>query len=169
MSVHINKSTVLVLSGISGSGKSTFAKKLCEEVLGRVAVVSADDHFIDPYTQEYAFKPAELGLAHAECLRAFNTLMAPQETTLVIVDNTNTQNWERAPYMALGMAYGFDTWLVDLHVSPEVAHARNVHGVPLKAIESMALRIEEPPRIWQYQALRDGMTAKDLLTTIKAV
>ena len=163
-----DKQVVIVLSGISGSGKSTLAKQLAE-LEPATAVISADDFFMEEGF--YRFNPKKLGDAHAQCLRDFTEYLLQGGMHLIVVDNTNTTNWERAPYMALGMAYGYATWLVLVEEDAATAYARNVHAVPRAAIEGMLARMEEeePPRNWQCQTLLDGMTAKDLLTTIKAV
>ncbi len=61
----------------------------------------------------------------------------------VVVDNTSTTAVEVAPYASLALAYGHELRVVTLKVDPEVAHERNVHGVPLEGIRAMARRLEE--------------------------
>jgi adenylate kinase len=53
--------TVVVMSGVSGSGKSTYAEKLLEQSQG---VKVSTDHFF-MVGNEYKFDPSKLGEAHA--------------------------------------------------------------------------------------------------------
>lgn len=140
---------VIILSGLPGSGKSTFVKSL-----GKGAeVVSADSFFI--VNGEYKFDVAKLGEAHNKCLRDFNTLLAlcAEEETVLVVDNTNTTVLELAPYVALAQAYDHEVELHTFHVSPEVSAKRNVHGVTLKTCEHMAKRLKDRvlPPYWDLK------------------
>ena len=60
----------------------------------------------------------------------------------VVVDNTNTQMWEMSPYVLAAESYYFDVEIITLLVDPKIAHGRNLHGVPLKSVISMAERLE---------------------------
>jgi energy-coupling factor transporter ATP-binding protein EcfA2 len=165
---------VVVLRGVSGSGKSTLAEKLLEACPGDGARISADDHFyrLDKATKSYVydFKPAELSIAHAKCLRDFtrwvqcspradlgHPLDVGTPSELVVVDNTNTTVAECAPYMALAAAYGWEAVLVTLDVAPETAGPRNVHGVSLEGVEVQDFRLhkgnESLPPFWDAVAL----------------
>jgi predicted kinase len=129
-----------VYSGIPGSGKST----LVRERHPGVVVCSADDFFV--VEGEYRFDPRSLPAAHGACLRKFvNALEVGHE---VVADNTATTVAEVAPYAALALAYGYDLLVVTVHCDPEVAAARNTHGVPAVACRAMADRLakrELPP------------------------
>lgn len=63
-----------------------------------------------------------------------------------MVDNTNVQAWEFRHYRMLAEEFGFDVEVVEVgDRTPEACRlyaARNTHGVPLVAIESMAARWE---------------------------
>lgn len=135
---------VIILRGCSGSGKSTHAQA---EMHGRdnVSQVSADDAFVQE-NGEYKFDVAKLGAAHASCLRGFvdklvRTNSNPDEFT-VVVDNTNTTGTEVAPYAALALAYGHELKIITIVVDPEVAHARNLHDVPLKTVKDQYKRLQ---------------------------
>jgi len=140
---------VILMSGIPGSGKSTIAKSF------KGATIVSADHWFER-TGVYQFNPAELGTAHGNCLRKFvATLINATDhldgyETVVVVDNTNTSVVELAPYVALAQAYGATIELINVKCDPEVAHKRNVHGVPLQGIKRMAEAIEarELPRFW---------------------
>ena len=128
--------TVILMVGVSGSGKSTYARSLAGAF-----VVSADDHF--EVDGQYRFNPAELGVAHGKCLRRFiEALSAKSPPALVVVDNTNTSIIELAPYVAVAQAYDCEIEIVRIVCPPEVAAARNTHGVPEAAVRAMHERIE---------------------------
>jgi len=129
------KPTVIVLRGISGSGKSTVAAALARaaETLGRTAVIcSADSYFLDPVTGEYLFDPSKLPAAHAACLAFFENALSVDAThssparnsnkvapPVVIVDNTNTKRWEYAKYEDYARKVGAKLHFLEL-VAPNI-------------------------------------------------
>jgi predicted ABC-type ATPase len=130
----------VILSGPSGAGKSTVAKNLTAS-LPRVcyAILSADDFFTKRGNGVYDFDPKLLPEAHKACYLDFVSAINIR-VPLVIVDNTNISGWEIAPYYRYAEVMGYDVSITKLIVRPEVCAARNVHGVPAKAVESMAKR-----------------------------
>lgn len=133
---------VVLMSGVPGSGKSTYVKRLVG------AVVCSADHFFEK-SGRYTFDPRLLGEAHGECLAKFTRALLAGES-LIIVDNTNTSAIELAPYVALASAFGAECEIVTVKCDPEQAFARNVHGVPLVGIKRMAEAIEsrQLPPFW---------------------
>ena len=129
-----------ILCGISGSGKSTYAK----EVLGKDMYFSADNYFIDRESGAYNFDPTKLGEAHGQCLRFAADEMRYGKYN-VVIDNTNTTVAEIAPYAALALAYGYELEIVRLSCDLETASKRNVHNVPAHVIEAQLLRLETLP------------------------
>lgn len=126
---------VVLLVGVSGSGKSTFAAR---EYPGAVTV-SADHYFM--VDGEYRFEGAKLGEAHGACLRGF--VGAVQGGAgCVVVDNTNTSLVELAPYVSVAKAYGYGVEVVRVRCDVSVAAARNTHGVGEGAVRAMGERIE---------------------------
>lgn len=80
-----------------------------------------------------------MGEAHKECY--LNFLAAVNiRIPLVVVDNTNISGYEIAPYYRYADVMGYDVSITKLLCKSEVAAARNLHGVPAKAIESMTRR-----------------------------
>jgi len=132
---------VIVLRGLSGSGKSTVTKNL---VAGEpdAVVVSSDDLFM--VDGEYQFDFDKLNEAHNSCFRDF---MAAIEVgaPLIIVDNTNSRALEMAPYMMAGRAYGYECGILQLDCDPDIAAERNTHGTPKKVIIAMAARMKDEP------------------------
>lgn len=144
----MSKAIVVLMSGIPGSGKSTYVKEQMPD-----AVVCSADHFFMK-NGRYDFNPALLGQAHAACLKKFAEALqsgAPE----VVVDNTNISTLELAPYVALAAAYGVHCAVITVHCHPEVAHSRNTHGVPLHAVQRMAeaLQKRELPPYWDVEVV----------------
>jgi len=133
---------VKVMRGISGSGKSTYAKLLrsaAAEVGQLPLIVSADDFFIG--SEGYKFDINNLGEAHKDCMRKF--LQALQDgMSPVIVDNTNLGLEEFSPYVAVGQALGYDVEIIQVNTPPEVAAGRNVHGVGENHVQAMYKRLQ---------------------------
>lgn len=117
---------VIVLRGISGSGKSTWAK---EHYPGAV-IVSADDYFLQP-DGEYDFRPEELNDAHEECYQKFIKAVLRKEP-LIVVDNSNRTVWEISPYVMPAQSFGYDVEIITLKCDPEVAIARKSWVAPEK-------------------------------------
>lgn len=147
---------VSVLSGLSGSGKSTYIKHCC----GGAVVVSADNYFMKGGV--YNFNPSHLSLAHGECFRQF--IRAMQDNVAhVVVDNTNTTEAEISPYMLGASAFGYDAEIIIL-TAPEgmseddyiaACAKRNAHGVPLPGIKGQHQRIlsRSLPPWWKKETI----------------
>lgn len=119
---------VVIVRGISGSGKTTWLKRVYPE-----ARVCSADHFFVAKDGSYQFDVEKLDEAHNFCLKKFLGLIA-NETPLVAVDNTNLTRHEVAPYYQLAKAFGYEIELVYIFCPPEVAAVRNVHGVPSEKV-----------------------------------
>ena len=144
---------VVLLRGVSGSGKSTYAKKLSEQYVHAV-ICSADDGMINNQG-EYDFKPFKLPMAHQQCFRKFVNVIDVKRAGLVIVDNTNTQLHEIAPYLKYAELHDIPVEIVKCTCSFTEATERNVHGVPENTILSMANRMEKLPRYWPKETVID--------------
>lgn len=126
---------VIVMSGVSGSGKTTHAHHLMQNYLDSIGInprtheeyhkyldpnsdsnhlakVSADDYFIGE-DGVYKFDPTKIGLAHDKCF--YNYIEALQfKIEFVVVDNTNCSNEEIAPYMLGASAFGYEAEIITL-------------------------------------------------------
>ncbi len=130
------------MRGVQGSGKSTYASMLheCATEDGMIpCTVSADHFFMGP--QGYRFDVKKLGDAHKDCMRrylqALNEGMSP-----VIVDNTNINVEDVAPYVAVGEAMGYEVVITQVNTPPDIAAKRNVHGVGEKQVRDAHDRLQ---------------------------
>jgi tRNA uridine 5-carbamoylmethylation protein Kti12 len=152
---------VIIIRGTSGSGKTTYAKNLVSNFLrekpgGTFSIVSADDYFMRD--GNYEFNPAELGEAHRQCFGNFMNALN-NCVDLVIVDNTNINKYEIAPYLMFASCRRSDYREVEIIrcvATITVAAERNVHGVSLKTIDSMATRMEKLLPFWPTEVVVDS-------------
>ena len=172
--------TVVLMSGVSGSGKSTMVEQrmmdymseykipmddnaLFEPVLRKgnpsadMVRLSTDDYFMED--GEYNFNANHIGIAHGMTLRHFINA-CQSDRGFIIVDNTNTTNEELAPYIATARAYGYRVEVVTImcHDLGQVDKCfyRNTHSVPFPSIKRMAenlnRRISNIPAHWKFDA-----------------
>lgn len=144
---------IVILRGIPGSGKSSFAKRLSKSA--NVIVCSADDYYT--HNGRYNFDSSKLKEAHEDCLRRFakhvvNYGAVVTDPDILIVDNTNISIKEIAPYYELAEAFSFEPLVRTTLCSPETAYNRCIHNVPLHVIERMHrnLNAEFLPRSWRH-------------------
>ena len=92
---------IVVLRGLPGCGKSTFARYLANEARDRgisVGICSADYYFMNALG-EYRYNSLLLRTAHQECRNQFDAMLAsnpmdegdPDAVSIIIVDNTNIE------------------------------------------------------------------------------
>lgn len=132
---------ITILMGISGSGKSTWTAKNRPGA----QVCSADHYFV--VDGVYRFNPTNLGEAHNACVRKFTELLQ-SGCEDIVVDNTNTNLIDLAPYIALGNAYGYFLVVVCLKIDHKIAAARNTHGVSEATVKTMEMNINRTLASW---------------------
>jgi len=148
---------VVILSGISGSGKSSYIRSISEKVwypyfqsgdVGGAVVCSADHYFMSPWQGEYEFDFKKLSNAHGCCFRYFIESVQ-YRSPLIIVDNTSTTVEEISPYVLGAQAYDYDVEVVTL-VCPSAmgddeyvrrCAERNSHGVPESGVRAQYERL----------------------------
>lgn len=133
---------VIIMRGISGAGKSTWRKTYVPEAF----VVSADLWFYDK-DGNYNFEAKDLGKAHSFSKEEFKKALVRGEP-LVVVDNTNTKLRDFRFYVDVARNHGYKVQYVRLETPVDVAAKRNVHGVPLEAVQRMKERLVPVPDDW---------------------
>lgn len=127
--------TLYLIRGVCGSGKSTFATELYQAGIVS-AVLEADQHFIDPVTGEYKFDANQLAVAHVRCQqRCIEYLI---EGKSVAVSNTSTTEREVHTYKEIAeriIGCKFVSIVVESRHS-----GKNQHGVPEEKVQQMRNR-----------------------------
>ena len=121
---------LILLRGLPGSGKSTFAN-----LLGGIHV-EADQYFMQD--GEYKFDASKLKQAHNWCkLRVEHSMEDGADK--ITVSNTFTQEWEMDAYCELAEKYGYQTFCLIVENRHD---SKNIHGCPDDKIEQMRNRFE---------------------------
>jgi NEDD4-binding protein 2 len=130
----------IIMQGLPGSGKSTLARAL--SVKHDAVILSTDDY--PGLYRDGQFHPELLGKAHTWNQERADRYMGAGKS--IIVDNTNTQNWECKPYVLSAQKHGafvmFEKPTTPWATNPEECARKTTHGVPLKAIMAMDARME---------------------------
>jgi predicted kinase len=123
---------LIIVRGLPGSGKSTFAKSLGGEH------IEADMFFVDRETGEYKFDATKLKLAHNWCAIQVQKAMVEDEPK-IIVSNTFTQEWEMKTYYDLAKMHGYRVFSIIV----ENRHGGiNEHNGPEEKLEQMKHRFQ---------------------------
>lgn len=121
---------LILVRGIPGAGKSTFAKSI-----GGIHI-EADMYFeVDGV---YQFDPTKLKQAHyycqSQCKAWMNTDGKQVNVDRIVVSNTFTQEWEMQPYYDMAEEFGY----IVFSIIVENRHGgANTHGVPDEKLEQM--------------------------------
>lgn len=135
---------VIIMRGLSGSGKSTWLK----ENYPSAAICSADRYMVDE-NGEYKFDPGKLTLAHNNCLKLFMAFVASRKHPIIAVDNTNTTLHEVSPYYQIACAFDCKIEVVRCFCTPQVAIARNVHETPGDIVYNQYARFQPGLPWWK--------------------
>ena len=131
-----------IVRGLSGSGKSSIARELVNEIWDEKKesfvkdFYSADDYFTDKYGN-YNFDPNKLKEAHEQCQENVELAMQRGYVRKIAVANTFSQAWEAEPYFKIAKKYGYSPFVVECQNT-----FKNVHGVPQETINAMKNRWE---------------------------
>ena len=132
--------TVVVLRGISGSGKDTWIKNNIDNA----RICCADDFFMKD--GEYVHDVYKLSEAHSWCMSQFLKAVHEHVPTIV-VNNTHIRCWEWENYARVALLSGYDVEVVTLACTTisqiQTCFGRNLHKTPLRTIASCAARFED--------------------------
>jgi len=126
---------LILLRGLPGAGKSTFAKSLDG------IHIEADQFFM--VDGEYRFDASKLKEAHNNCLtrvKSYMYIYSDKDTAeKIIVSNTFTQEWEMQSYFDIAEKYGYRVYSIIV----ENRHgSKSVHDVPAEKLEQMKNRFK---------------------------
>ncbi len=141
---------MIIMSAVSGMGKSTYAKSLTKDHPSAI-ILSADDYHINT-DGVYDWKIENLSAAHLDCkIRTKAAIEA--EIELIIIDNTNISPVDAAWYYEEAKIAGYEPKIVRLHGDFDAAFARNVHGVPEKTHKNQRRGFEKAqwPTYWNVE------------------
>jgi len=125
---------LILLRGLPGNGKSTFAKSLVNK---DYCHKETDMYFVDG-DGNYKFEPSKIKDAHAWCKEEVEFLMK-YEHSPIVVSNTFTQEWEMNDYYKMAEELGYMVFSLIV----ENRHGgKNIHGVPDDKLEVMKNRFE---------------------------
>ncbi len=135
--------TLILMQGIPGSGKTSFAKTL---VGTEARYFSTDDFWM--LNGEYVFEPKLLGFAHSYTQHKAAIAMALDYYPTVIIDNTNITKADAQPYFDLAEKYGYEVEVISVQVPLQLALDRNDQRsedrkVPVAKIVDMYIRMEK--------------------------
>lgn len=122
-------STLFLIRGLPGSGKTTIAKQMAK-------AFDMDHYEADMWpgfhVEGYVYTNGDAGLAHKWCFtQVYNAICMKRD---VIISNTFTRLWEMQQYYDLGLP------VITIEAK---GHFDNVHGVPPEKIEAMRTRWEQ--------------------------
>jgi aryl-alcohol dehydrogenase-like predicted oxidoreductase/predicted kinase len=106
---------LIILRGISGTGKSTLARDLERE--HKTKALGSDDFFMKG--GKYIYDMAKLSEAHSWNQQRVRETMKRGDP-VVIVDNTNTQAWEMKPYVQAAKEFGYSVEFKEPGWSPKL-------------------------------------------------
>lgn len=129
---------VIILRGVPGAGKSTFARWLVTRSVGPGdMVVVSNDHYFEK-DGKYDWDPRKIPLAVEQCHANFIRAVRDRVLT-VIVDNMNCNPADFAKYEEIARAEGYKV----VHLVVENRHGSvNIHRVPEHKVRERAGRFD---------------------------
>lgn len=128
---------LVLISGISGSGKTTLAEKLIKDN-GGGKIFTTDDFFM--VDGEYKFNYKFISAAHKWNMGRAALAMFVGEP-LIVIPNTNLQDWEVLPYVEQAVDAGYTVDIVEPKTKwkgdVQECAKKNTHGLTEGMIEKM--------------------------------
>lgn len=136
-------SKLFLVRGISGSGKSTYAKTLVSADPNNWIHLEADMFWVNHATGEYEFDASRLGEAHAWCQNATTEYLALGYN--VVVSNTFTALRELRPYFSIAKNTKSGLYVVTANGA-----FKDVHNVPEEALKRQRDRfVHDLSPLWE--------------------
>ena len=127
---------LILVRGIPGSGKTTFAEWLVWRIGGAQPAQICADRFMVNDDGDYEFNPGLLEVAHKACF-AMTEQYLKEDRSPVVVHNTFTRDWEMDRYRELAECYKAQLFVIEMSQQFE-----NVHNVPEEVVNEMKERFE---------------------------
>jgi predicted kinase len=133
-------SKLILVRGLPGSGKSTFAKKIKEKNHFMYERLETDMFYETP--NGYEFDADRIKDAHNWCY--YSTMKALKGGMDVIVSNTFTTNWEMERYVALKEIFpNLNIIIINMYTQYET-----IHNVPEETMKKMKARWQDVDPSW---------------------
>lgn len=127
---------LIIVRGIPGSGKSTFAKEIVKMFPDDSVHWESDMFFM--HNGVYCWKPNKVNLAHRWCQQKVEKSF--DAVDIVVVSNTFTTESEMKSYLDFAKENGISVQIVRMENRFE-----NEHGVPKAILEKMKARFVDMP------------------------
>ena len=124
--------TLIIVRGVPGSGKSSFAEYLVDNQY----ICTADDYHMK--NGVYDWRPENQGAAHLSCQTKCENLMKISHPKIVVA-NTSTTAKELQPYYNLAKKYGYKVFSV---IVENRHNGVNIHNVPEVTLTNMKNRFD---------------------------
>ena len=128
---------LILIRGIPGSGKSTFAKTLRDRTFTNAVHLEADMFFTE-HDGSYHWDALKVQESHKWCQTTAYILL--NQGVNVIVSNTFTKVWEMQPYINHARMIG-----IEYTVYRMINEYGNIHNVPEGVVQRMKDRFENYP------------------------
>ena len=127
------KPKLILIRGIPGSGKSTFARFI-QSLDPTYLVCEADQYFVD-IEGEYKYDPSKIKEAHEWCQDRVTHSLAFGKPT--IVANTFVRKWELQPYIDMATEFNIPYSIITMN-----GKFNSIHNVPRSVINRMRTTFE---------------------------
>lgn len=135
--LNMNK-VMIILRGLPGSGKSTFAEWLVDgNRYGGTTICCADEWMVNS-GGIYQFDPKKLGFCHKKAQEQAEHCCGEGYHT-VIIANTNTKRDEMKPYLDIAEKYGYTVFVLTVN---NMHGSKSVHNVPDESLQKMRDRFQ---------------------------
>ena len=128
---------LILVRGVSGSGKTTFVEEFIENVSLSIAT---DDFFYNEGV--YTFDHSYLAEYHQRCIESVVSEMESPSTEdycNIVVHNTFTKEWEMQAYFDLAEKYGYNVYTI---IVENRHNSESIHNVPNDVIKAQRDRFE---------------------------
>jgi predicted ABC-type ATPase len=131
----IDKPFMLIIRGLPGSGKSTFAELISHMTVEPIVIAEADQYFVEKF--DGVFEPRRIADAHAWCRQKVQR--AIDDRNNVIVSNTFTREWEYDEYLTMASRANYNIFVITMN---NIHGNKSTHGVPEETVTKMRDRFE---------------------------